>query len=208
MPVCDHVTAVASEKPLAQAEPPESVHRDNPLFRRLPAAFQQIVKQQWQSLRRELEEEELLLALESFSRYMITAPAVARPRANDLEELTRTLLERIGLWQLVEAGDEELRYHLALLQEFFATALGKLTVRQQQIIRLATSTGHSCIEIARVMNFTSIAAVEAFQHSAFRAIAVTLSVLFSLELNQPQVETRRRDALLQWQEVFAKRATA
>ncbi len=201
MPVRDCVNAEPNEEARA------AVHGESVLFRRLPAAIQSIIKEEWQALRCELEQEELLFALESFSRYMVQAPSPSAAREHNLEAVVRALLKSIGLWQIVGAGDEELRYRLNLLQEFFAKALAKLSQRQQQVIRLAANAGHSFVEVARVMNFTSMAAVEAFQHSAFRAIAVTLSVLFSLELQQPEVEPRRRAALLQWQEVLAKRAT-
>ncbi len=207
MPVRDRVNAQPNERLPVQLAPTGGVQGESILFRRLPGVIQNIIKEQWQSLRSELEQEELLFALESFSRYMIQAPEACTAREHNLEALVRVLLESIGLWQIVEAGDEDLRYHLKFLQEFFAKALTKLSVRQRQIIRLAANTGHTFAEIARVMNFTSIAAVEAFQHSAFRAIATTLSVLFSLELKQPEVESRRRAALLQWQEVLAQCAT-
>ena len=161
--------------------------------------------------KKSLKKKELILALEGFSRHLSASPVAPSTRElfrreESRETIMRTLLERLGLAHVFEASDEEIHYHFNLLQEFFARALDELSGRQLQVIKLAAIAGHSLTEIAREMNFTSLAAMRDFQRNAFRAVVTSLCMLLSLELDQPEIEARRKAVIAEWRELFAGKA--
>ncbi len=178
---------------------------------KLPAAIQSIIDQNWEALRPALEKEELLTALECFSQYMYQQPVLPSAKFAFSEqtwwEVIRQFFERSELVHMLCATDDEVRYRFDLFADFFEQAFHALNARQRQVVRLSASAAYSAAEIAKTTGFHSVAKMLAFQRRAFCAIATTLSVLFSLELKQPEVESRRRAALRQWHEVFAKKAT-
>ena len=206
---------------------------------KLPPAIQSLITQQWQVLKRELENEEMLIALECFSHYVAHRPApqeqttreqlLASPIRALLERLgfvqpspqetprrqqplaapIRVLFERLGFVQRPDVSDEEIVYRFGLLSEFFERALEKLTEPQRRLIKLLGAVGRFSIkEIARLMNFSSHAALETFQRSAFGAVAQSLLMLLNMELEQPDMEARRKAVLTEWRELFFKKTAA
>jgi hypothetical protein len=180
--------------------------QENTSFQQLPPAIQRIAAQQWQALKKDLEKEELLLALEGFSRHIGKAliaspPEPALSHEQNWEKIMRGLLKRLGIVQVFEESDEEVRYRLNLLREFFEKAVVELSLLQRQAIVLAASAGR----VARLMNFAS---VKAFQRKAFQAVAKSLYVLLNMELEQPNLEARRKAVIVEWRDLFVKKAAA
>lgn len=206
---CDRMKVEKGDQPSSRSQSHDDSPPGRALLRKLPPAIQRVIMEQWQHLERALEKEELLQALEGFSRYL-SMHAAPRPVLNspgdeqNWETVRRTLLARLGLVHVLEESEEEVRYRFNLLQEFFARAVEELTARQRQVITLAANAGQSFTEAARLMNLTTAALLD-LQHNAYCAIAKTLSLLLRVELERPEMEARRKAVLLEWHEVFAER---
>jgi hypothetical protein len=118
----------------------------------------------------------------------------------------REFFKFFGFANVFLAGDEALRYRYRLLQEFFNQAWTRLSAREQKFITLFAKARRSLAMIARAMNLSSGAAVQAFQNRCFHVVTRAFYALLITEAKRPDLEPRRQEVIREWVEHFREKA--
>lgn len=180
----------------------------------LPPTLQGIVDQNWRKLKKQLEADALLSALECFNRYfwrrpVATAEQVAEKRAQALLAAIRELGEGSEFFQRFCVDDEEeMRLRCHVFAELYEKALAGLTGEQRRIIRLAKRAGLSFARIAQNMGFQGITEVKKIYRGVWFAILAIIQNLLGDELQQPAMAVHRRSAILAWRELLEHKTAA
>jgi hypothetical protein len=162
-------------------------------------------------LEKDFAKEELINNLDCFCRFMQRMPVELLERELDKPEyayfvVMREFFKFFGFANVFLTGDEALRYRYRLLQEFFNQAWARLSANEQKFITLFARARHSLVVIARAMNLSDVAALQAFQRRCFQTVTRTFYALLITEAERPGLEPRRHEVIQEWVEHFRKRA--